>query len=128
VVGLAVAVRAVSGGSDHQAPNDSGLQQAVAGSQSGAEVTFDATLIQNPFRSGTHEHLIVSAAGVNRLEIDNNTDLAGWVPAHRGDSIAVRGQLYIDPGPTVGVHCTHRQTSSGCPSPGWIRYQNRYYE
>jgi hypothetical protein len=72
--------------------------------------------------------MLVSAPGVSQLEIDHNTDLAGWVPAHRGDSIAVRGQLYIDPGPKVGVHCTHRQTSSGCPVAGWIRFQQHYYE
>jgi len=26
------------------------------------------------------------------------------------------------------VHCTHAHTSSGCPNPGWIEYNNSYYE
>ena len=62
------------------------------------------------------------------LEIDHNTSLASAVPAHVGDSLIIQGQLYIDPGPHVGVHCTHAATSSGCPDPGWIEYQGNYYE
>jgi hypothetical protein len=39
----------------------------------------------------------------------------------------IHGQLYLDArGP--GVHCTHQQTSSGCPKPGWIQLNGKYYE
>ncbi len=62
------------------------------------------------------------------LEVDHNTSLAQEVPAHKGDGLVIHGQLYIDPGPRYGVHCTHAQTSSGCPDPGWIEYNSNYYE
>jgi len=50
------------------------------------------------------------------------------VPAHVGDALIIHGQLYIDPGPHAGVHCTHATTSSGCPDPGWIEFAGNYYE
>jgi hypothetical protein len=62
------------------------------------------------------------------LEIDHNTTLAPSVPVHAGDTLVIHGQLYIDPGPKIGVHCTHAQTSSGCPNPGWIEFGQNYYE
>jgi hypothetical protein len=62
------------------------------------------------------------------LEVDHNTTLAPYVPTHAGDQLVIHGQLYIDPGPRVGVHCTHAHTSSGCPNPGWIELGQNYYE
>jgi len=61
-------------------------------------------------------------------DIQNNTSLAQQVPVHKGDGVVIHGELYIDPGPRYGVHCTHVHTSSGCPNPGWIEYNNNYYE
>ena len=48
------------------------------------------------------------------------------VPVHRGDSIVVHGQLYVDPG-RAGVHCLHAVTSSGCPEAGWIQFKDSTY-
>ncbi|MDQ6772910.1 MAG: hypothetical protein M3024_07975 [Candidatus Dormibacteraeota bacterium] len=101
---------------------------AVQGNRSGAEVTFDATILAAPVRSGSHEHLIVTAPGGSRLEIDHNVSLATWVPAAGGDPVVVHGQLYIDSPTRVGVHCTHAKTSSGCPYPGWVEWRGSYYE
>jgi hypothetical protein len=113
---------------DRPAPDDPGLHAAVLGGRSGAEVTFDARLLSDPQPVGNHEHLLVSTPAGDRLEIDHNTDLAGWVPAHAGDVVIVHGQLYVDAPDRAGVHCTHARTSSGCPQPGWIGLHGNYYE
>ena len=109
-------------------PDDQGLHQDIQGGSSGAEVTFDASLLNDPAASGDHEVFEVTATTGETLQVDHNTSLAPWVPAHRGEPVIIHGQLYIDPGPRYGVHCTHAHTSSGCPDPGWIEYNNNYYE
>jgi len=109
-------------------PDDQAFHQDVINASSGAEVTFDATVLTDPVESGGHERFEVKAATGERLEVDHNTTLAAYVPAHSGDAIVIHGKLYIDPGPRVGVHCTHAATSSGCPDPGWIELANNYYE
>ncbi|WP_338176807.1 hypothetical protein [Candidatus Dormiibacter inghamiae] len=128
LLACALAFALLGCGENHAAPDDSGFQQAVRQGHSGSEVTVDGTLLQDPFQSGTHEHLLVSAPGGTRLEVDHNTGLATWVPAHSGDSVVIHGQLYIDSPSQIGVHCTHAKTSSGCPTPGWIEYGGQYYE
>jgi hypothetical protein len=125
---LAVLVIAASACGGREAVDDQGLHQDIVNSTSGAEVTFDATLLTDPVESGGHERFEVKAATGESLEVDHNTSLAPTVPVHTGDAVIVHGQLYIDPGPRLGVHCTHAHTSSGCPSPGWIEYANNYYE
>jgi len=109
-------------------PDDQALHQDVLKDINGAEVTFDATVLNNPVQSGGHERFEVKATTGERLEIDHNTTLAPFVPVHAGDVLVIHGQLYIDPGPRVGVHCTHAATSSGCPNPGWIMLGTTYYE
>ncbi len=127
VAALAVLLAIVSCGGRDTA-NDQALHQDVVNDKNGAEVTFDATVISNPVESGGHERFEVKTTTGERLEIDHNTDLAPNVPIHSGDAIVVHGQLYIDPGPQLGVHCTHAATSSGCPNPGWIMFGTDYYE
>ena len=112
----------------HPAADDPGFHSAVNGGQSGAEVTFDGVLLGDPIQSGIHEHMLMQATTGEQVEVDHNTSLAGWAPAHRGDRLTVRGQLYIDPGPRLGVHCTHAKTSRGCPAPGWVEVSGHYYE
>jgi hypothetical protein len=108
-------------------PDDAGLHAAVQGGRDGAEVTFDARLVADPVDSGGHERLRVEAATGERLEIDHNLRLAAEVPARAGDTVVIRGRLYIDAsGP--GVHCTHARTSRGCPEPGWIRFRGQAYQ
>ena len=111
-----------------ETPDDPGLHQDIVNSTSGAEVTFDATVLSDPVESGGHERFQVKATTGEVLEIDHNTTLAPSVPAHSGDVLVIHGQLYIDPGPKIGVHCTHAQTSGGCPNPGWIEFAQNYYE
>ena len=108
--------------------DDQGLHNDIQQDLSGAEVTFDATILTVPAESGGHERFEVRVPTGEMLEVDHNTDLAQAVPAHKGDGLVIHGQLYIDPGPRYGVHCTHAVTSSGCPNPGWIEFQNNYYE
>lgn len=108
--------------------DDPALHRDVVNDSNGAEVTFDATLLDNPAESGGHERFDVKATTGERLEIDHNTDLAAYAPIHAGDHVVIHGQLYIDPGPVIGVHCTHAHTSSGCPQPGWIMFKSNYYE
>jgi hypothetical protein len=114
------------GGRD--APDDQALHQDIVNNVGGAEVTFDATVLTDPVQGGDHERFEVKAPTGEMLEVDHNTSLAPDVPVHKGDGVVIHGQLYIDPGPRYGVHCTHAQTSSGCPNPGWIEYNNNYYE
>jgi len=108
--------------------DDQGLHRDVLNDINGAEVTFDATVLDNPVESGGHERFHVKATTSEVLEIDHNTTLAPFVPVKRGDHLVIHGELYIDPGPRLGVHCTHAETSSGCPSPGWILLGDNYYE
>jgi len=110
------------------AADDAGLHRAILAGRSGAEVTFVGTVTAEPQGAGDHEHLLVATALGDRLEIDHNTTLARWVPAHPGDTLMVRGQLYIDGPGQEGVHCTHGRTSRGCPTPGWIELRGSYYE
>ncbi|MEO8743834.1 MAG: hypothetical protein ABI334_00950 [Candidatus Dormiibacterota bacterium] len=126
-VAVAIVLAAVACGG-REMPDDQGLHQDVVNDTSGAEVTFDATVVNNPVESGGHERFEVQAPTGEMLEIDHNTSLAPSVPIHTGDHLVIHGQLYIDPGPHVGVHCTHAATSSGCPSPGWIMFGQDYYE
>jgi hypothetical protein len=111
-----------------EVPDDQSLHQDIVNDTNGAEVTFDATVLNNPEEAGGHERFEVKVPTGEMLEVDHNTTLAPAVPVHAGDHVVVHGQLYIDPGPRLGVHCTHAHTSSGCPSPGWIRLGDNYYE
>jgi Protein of unknown function (DUF3465) len=111
-----------------ETPDDQGLHQDIVNSTNGAEVTFDATVLNDPVESGGHERFQVKTSTGEVLEIDHNTSLAPSVPAHAGDTLIIHGQLYIDPGPKVGVHCTHAHTSSGCPNPGWIEFGQNFFE
>lgn len=122
----ALCVLVACGGRDQ--PDDQALHQDLVNDRNGAEVTFDATVLSEPVESGGHERFEVKAPTGEMLEVDHNTDLAPAVPVHSGDSIVIHGQLYIDPGPRFGVHCTHAATSSGCPASGWIEFDNNYYE
>jgi hypothetical protein len=124
---LAIAILMIACG-DRETADDQALHQDIASEQAGAEVTFHATAIDNPIQSGDHEDFHVRVPTGEMLEIDHNTSLAQFVPLHKGDGLVIHGQLYIDPGPRYGVHCTHAHTSSGCPNPGWIEYANNYYE
>lgn len=111
-----------------ESPDDQGLHQDIVNGANGAEVTFDAMVLADPVESGGHERFEVKAVTGERLEVDHNTTLAPMVPIHASDAVVIHGQLYIDPGPRFGVHCTHATTSSGCPNPGWIEFANNYYE
>jgi hypothetical protein len=111
-----------------ETPDDQGLHQDIVNSTNGAEVTFDATVLNDPVESGGHERFQVKTSTGETIEIDHNTSLAPSVPAHAGDTLIIHGELYIDPGPKVGVHCTHAHTSSGCPNPGWIEFAQNFYE
>jgi hypothetical protein len=127
LVALAVAIAVLAcGGRD--SPNDLTLHQDVVNNANGAEVTFDATVVNDPVESGGHERFQVKATTGEVLEVDHNTSLASPVPVHAGDKLVIHGRLYIDPGPRIGVHCTHAATSSGCPDPGWIMFGQDYYE
>lgn len=124
-IAVALLLAACSG---RETPDDKGLHQDIVNGTNGAEVTFDGTVGDQPIESGGHERFTVDVPTGDVLEIDHNTSLAQSVPLQKGDSVVVHGQLYVDPGPRYGVHCTHAHTSSGCPNPGWIEYNNNYYE
>jgi len=126
VLALAIALLVACGGRDN--PDDQALHQDIQNGTSGAEVTFDGTVVNDPVQNADHEVFDVKTTTGETLEVDHNTSLAQDVPLHKGDSVVIHGQLYIDPGPRYGVHCTHAHTSSGCPNPGWIEYNSNYYE
>src|SRR6202049_4863453 len=126
-LGLLVVLSLVACG-ERAAPDDQTFHKDVVNGSSGAEVTFDATVLDAPVESGNHERLNVRTATGETLEVDHNTSLAAYVPIKAGDALVIHGQLYIDPGPRIGVHCTHAQTSSGCPESGWIMFASKYYD
>ena len=128
VLGFAATLLLLVACGGRDTPDDQGLHQDIVKGTNGAEVTFDATLITDPVQGGDHERFEVTTTTGETLEVDHNTSLAPDVPAHKGDGVVIHGQLYIDPGPRYGVHCTHGHTSGGCPNPGWIEYNNNYYE
>jgi hypothetical protein len=125
---IAFAAIACTTSSGRDAADDQTLHQDIASNANGAEVTFDATVLTEPVKSGTHERFQVKVPTGEILEVDHNTSLATYVPVHPGDHVVIHGKLYIDPGPRIGVHCTHSHTSSGCPLPGWIMLGQTYYE
>lgn len=124
---IAIALMLASCGG-RETPDDQGLHQDIVNGSNGAEVTFDGSVANDPVESGGHERFTVDVPTGDVLEIDHNTSLAQSVPLQKGASVVIHGQLYIDPGPHYGVHCTHAHTSSGCPNPGWIEYNSNYYE
>ncbi len=123
-----VAVLVLAACGEREQPDDQGLHHDIVSGAGNVEVTFDATIVTEPAESGGHERFNVKDPAGDVLEVDHNTSLAQYVPAHAGDSLIIHGQLYIDPGPHAGVHCTHATTSSGCPNPGWIEFGGTYYE
>lgn len=125
LIAVLVAIRVWSLAQPAQ-PDVAGLHSDLANGRTGAEVTFDATVVQAPITAGDHEQIEVQDALGDQLELDYNTQLGQWIPVSVGDTVEVHGQLYIDPGRS-GVHCLHAQTSSGCPEPGWVRYKGTTY-
>ena len=123
-----VAALALAGCGERAQPDDQALHQDILSGTGNVEVTFDATITTEPSESGGHERFNVKDPAGDLLVVDHNTSLAAYVPAHAGDVLIIHGQLYIDPGPHAGVHCTHAKTSSGCPDPGWIELGGNYYE
>jgi len=107
-------------------PDADALHADILAGRSGAEVTFTGNVINDPTDSGGHEHILVRDQLGDTLELDYNLSLGRRVPVHGGDSIAVHGQLYIDPA-KVGVHCLHARTSRGCPEGGWIQFAGVTY-
>lgn len=113
---------------EREQPDDQAVHRDIVSGTANVEVTFDAKITSEPAESGGHERFNVTDPDGDSLEVDHNTSLAAYVPAHTGDALIIHGQLYIDPGPHAGVHCTHATTSSGCPQPGWIEFAGNYYE
>jgi uncharacterized protein DUF3465 len=101
-------------------PDANAVHADIQAGRSGAEVTFVGTLVRDPTISGGHQRMLVRDRLGDTLELDYNTDLGPPVPVHRGASVTVHGELYLDPG-QAGVHCLHARTSRGCPEPGWVR-------
>jgi len=108
-------------------PDETTLHADLAAGRSGAEVTFNGSVVAPPLAAGDHEQIVVEDRLGDRLELDYNTRLGSWIPARVGDQLTIHGQLYIDSG-KAGVHCLHSQTSSGCPLPGWVRLGETTYD
>jgi hypothetical protein len=125
---VAVTLLALVSCGERDQPDDQALHHDIVSGTGNVEVTFDAKITTEPAESGGHERFNVTDPAGDVLEVDHNTSLAAYVPAHVGDALIIHGQLYIDPGPHAGVHCTHATTSSGCPDPGWIEFAGTYYE
>jgi hypothetical protein len=107
-------------------PDANALHADILANRSGSEVTFVGSVTGEPASDSGHERIMVRDQPGDTLELDYNLSLGHPVPVHRGDSIVVHGQLYIDPG-RVGVHCLHAQTSRGCPEAGWIQFAGVTY-
>jgi len=75
------------------------LHADIASGRTGAEVTFDATVVAAPVSVGAHEQIEVRDALGDELELDYNTQLGQWISVGVGEQLVIHGQLYVDPRP-----------------------------
>lgn len=106
----------------------SALSVCAANSSAHAEVYIPDGVVtrvlgERESRSGMHEGFIVGAGG-RSFTIEDNVDITGPIPLHRGDVVSLLGQLECDDGV---IHWTHRDPRGRHPS-GYVKVNGRLYE
>ncbi len=91
-----------------------------------SEVQGGATVVRllgmRQGESGTHEAFLVRMQG-RIVRIEDNVDITGPIPLHRGEHVELRGQYECDDGV---IHWTHRDPG-GRHMPGFIEADGRRY-
>jgi hypothetical protein len=74
-------------------------------------------------RSGEHEGFIIGVSQ-RTFKVEDNTDITGPIPLHRGDIVSLLGQLECD---DDVIHWTHHDPRGRHPS-GYIKVNGAVYE
>lgn len=78
--------------------------------------------IRNSY-SGAHEGFLI-AAEQQRISVEDNVDITGPIPLHRGDTVSLLGQYECDDGV---IHWTHRDPRGRHPA-GYIEVNGQRYQ
>ena len=73
--------------------------------------------------SGAHEGFII-AAEQQSIRVEDNVDITGPIPLHRGDTVSLLGQYECDDGV---IHWTHRDPRGEHPA-GYIEVHGQRYQ
>ncbi len=111
------------------APRFDTLTQALHACQSGArydEIRERGDVVRvlgvRDSRSGMHEGFLVAIAS-RTWRVEDNVDITGPIPLHRGEPIELQGQFECDDGV---IHWTHRDPG-GRHIAGYIEVDGRRY-
>jgi hypothetical protein len=74
-------------------------------------------------RSGEHEGFVIRANS-QTFRVEDNVDITGPIPLHRGDVVSLLGQLECD---DEVIHWTHHDPS-GRHQSGYIKVNGKLYE
>jgi hypothetical protein len=74
-------------------------------------------------RTGEHEGFIIGVSQ-QTFKVEDNTDITGPIPLHRGDVVSLLGQLECD---DDVIHWTHHDPRGRHPS-GYIKLNGAVYE
>jgi hypothetical protein len=74
-------------------------------------------------RSGAHEGFIISASG-RSFKVEDNVEITGRIPLHRGDAVSLLGQLECD---DDVIHWTHHDPAGRHPA-GYVKVNGATYE
>jgi hypothetical protein len=106
---LTQAIDACNRGASHAEVRVSGIVTRVLG--------------ERESESGLHEGFIVST-GSRHLRVEDNADITGTIPLHRGDRIELQGQYECNDGV---IHWTHHDPRGRHPS-GYITVNGQTYQ
>lgn len=73
--------------------------------------------------SGDHEGFLIAAES-QRIKVEDNVDITGPIPLHRGDVVSLLGQYECDDGV---IHWTHRDPRGRHPA-GYIEVNGQRYQ
>ena len=74
-------------------------------------------------RSGEHEGFLIEASG-NVYKVEDNADITGPIPLHRGDTVSLLGQFECNDNV---IHWTHHDPRGRHPA-GYIEVNGTRYQ
>lgn len=111
------------------ASQDELVRSLNANKQSGVEITVSATIIKmlpDDSEGDRHQRFLIRLDNGMTLLVAHNVDIAGHVPAQKGDSVVIHGQYeYNEQGGVL--HWTHHDPG-GYHEGGWIEHAGIRYE
>jgi hypothetical protein len=89
--------------------------------------TVTRVLGERESRSGLHEGFLIvpsPAQPARTIKVEDNVDITGPIPLHRGDVVSLLGQLECD---DYVIHWTHHDPRGRHPS-GYVKVNGKLYE